>query len=56
MSKIVWKKLGSLKLKASPVTLKENDGHLSAPVALFQDILVELIDKTMLIDIEIMDA
>ena len=56
MSKLVWQKLGSLELKASPITLRAYDERPLAPIGLFQDVSVELVSKTVLIDIDILDA
>lgn len=56
MSKTVWQKLGSLELKPFDITLREYDKHPYAVVGLFQDILVKLMSKNMLINIEVLDA
>lgn len=55
MSKMVWQKMGPPEFKESPITLKSHDGHPYAPLGLFQDILVELADKIVLIYIEDLD-
>jgi hypothetical protein len=56
MSKSVWKKLGSPKLIPSTITLRAYDGQPSSPEELFQNVPVELGGKTILIDIEVIDA
>jgi hypothetical protein len=56
MSKNVWKKLGSLKLIPPTITLRAYDGRPSSPEGLFQNVPVELGGKTILIDIEFIDA
>jgi hypothetical protein len=56
MSKIVWQKLGSLELIPSAITLQDYDGRPSSPEGLFQNVLVELEGKTILIDIEVIDT
>jgi hypothetical protein len=56
MSKTVWQKLGSPKLIPSTITLRAYDGRPSSPKGLFQNVPVELMGKTILIDIEVIDA
>jgi hypothetical protein len=56
MSKTVWQKLGSPKLIPSAITLRAYDGRPSSPEGLFQNVPVELEGKTILIDIEVIDA
>jgi hypothetical protein len=56
MSKIVWQKLGSPELLPSAITLRAYDGRSSSPEGLFQNVPVELGGKTILIDIEVIDA
>jgi hypothetical protein len=56
MSKIVWQKLGSLELIPFAITLRAYDGQPSSPEGLFQSVPVELGGKTILIDIEVIDA
>jgi hypothetical protein len=56
MSKLVWKKLGSPKLVPSTITLRAYDGRPSSPKGLFQNFLVELGGKTILINIKVIDA
>jgi hypothetical protein len=56
MSKTVWQKLGSLELIPSAITLRAYDGRPSSPEGLFQNVPVELGGKTILIDIEVIDA
>jgi hypothetical protein len=56
MSKTVWHKLGSPKLLPSAITLRAYDGRSSSPEGIFQNVPVELGGKTVLIDIEVIDA
>jgi hypothetical protein len=56
MSKTVWKKLGSPKLIPFSITLRAYDRRPSSPKGLFQNVPVELEGKTILIDIEVIDA
>jgi hypothetical protein len=56
MSKTVWQKLGSLELIPSAITLQAYDGRPSSPEGIFQNVPVELGGKTILIDIEVIDA
>jgi hypothetical protein len=56
MSKILWQKLGSPDLLPSAITLRAYDGRPSSPEGIFQNVLVELGGKTILIDIEVIDA
>jgi hypothetical protein len=56
MSKTVWQKLGSLELIPSAITLRTYNGRPSSPEGLFQNVPVELGGKTILIDIEVIDA
>jgi hypothetical protein len=56
MSKTVWKKLGSPELLPSTITLRAYDSRPSSPKGLFQNVPVELGGKTILIDIEVIDA
>jgi hypothetical protein len=56
MSKTVWQKLGSLDLLPSAITLRAYDGRPSSPEGLFQNVPIELGGKTILIDIEVIDA
>jgi hypothetical protein len=56
MSKIVWQKLGSPKFIPSAITLRAYDRRPSSPEGLFQNVPVELGGKTILIDIEVIDA
>jgi len=56
MSKIVWKKLGSPELKPSEITLRAYTNLPSTLVGLSQGILIQIYDKTILIDIEVHDA
>jgi hypothetical protein len=56
MSKIIWKQLGSPELIPSAITLRAYDGHPSQPEGLYQNVLVELGGKTIIIDIEVIDA
>jgi hypothetical protein len=56
MSKSVWKQLGSPELIPSTIMLRAYDGHPSQPEGLYQNVLVELGGKMILIDIEFIDA
>jgi hypothetical protein len=56
MSKNVWQKLDSPELLPSTITLRAYDGRPSSPEGLFQNVPVELGGKTILIDIEVIDA
>jgi hypothetical protein len=56
MSKVVWKKLGSLELVPSSITLRAYDGRPSSPEGIFQNVPIELGGKTILIDIEVIDT
>jgi hypothetical protein len=56
MSKTVWQKIGSSELLPSAITLRAYDGRPSSPEGLFQNVPVELEGKTILIDIEVIDA
>jgi hypothetical protein len=56
MSKTVWQKLGSPELLPSAITLRAYDGRPSSLEGLFQNVPVELGGKTILIDIEVIDA
>jgi hypothetical protein len=56
MSKIIWKQLGSPKLIPSSITLQAYDGRPPKPKGLYQNVPVELGGKTILIDIEVIDA
>jgi hypothetical protein len=56
MSKVVWKKLGSLEVVPSSITLRAYDGRPSSPEGIFQNAPVELGEKSILIDIEVIDT
>jgi hypothetical protein len=56
MSKTVWQKLGSLEFIPFAITLRAYDGRPSSPEGLFQNVPVELVGKTILIDIEVINA
>ena len=56
MSKNVWQKLGSPKLKPSVIALRAYDSHPSTPVGLYQNVPIFLAGKTVHIDIEVLDA
>ena len=56
MSKKIWQKLGSPKLKPSVITLRAYDGCPSNFVSLYQNVLVFLAIKMVHIDIEVLDA
>jgi hypothetical protein len=56
MSKTVWQNLGSPELLPSSITLRSYDGRPSSPEGMFQNVPIELVGKTILIDIEFIDA
>jgi hypothetical protein len=56
MSKVVWQKLDSPELVPFSITLRAYDGRPSSPEGLFQNFPIELGGKTILIDIEVIDA
>jgi hypothetical protein len=56
MSKNLWQKLGSPKLVPFAIMLRAYDGRPSSPKGLFQNVPVELGGKTILIDIEVINA
>jgi hypothetical protein len=56
MSKPVWKKLGSPELVPFTITLRSYDGRPSSREGLFQNVPIELGAKTILIDIEVINA
>jgi hypothetical protein len=56
MSKIVLQKLGSPEIVLPTITLRSYDGRPSSPEGIFQNVLIELGGKTILIDIEVIDA
>jgi hypothetical protein len=56
MSKTVWQMLGSHELIPSAITLRAYDGRPSSPEGFFQNVPVELRGKTILIDIEVINA
>ena len=56
MLKNVWQNLGAPKLKPSIITLRADDGFPSTPVGLFQKVPICLANKTVHLDIEVLDA
>jgi hypothetical protein len=56
MSKSLWQKHGSPELIPSSIALRAYGGRPSSPEGLFQNVLVELGGKTIVIDIEVIDA
>jgi len=56
MPKFVRKKLGYSQLKPSDITLRAYDGCPSTLVSLYPSVPVKLARKTVLIDIEVLDA
>jgi hypothetical protein len=56
MSKSVWQKLGSPELLPSAITLRAYDGRSAYPEGIFQNVPIELGGKTILIDIEVIEA
>lgn len=55
MAANVWKKLGSLDLSPSTITLHAWDGCPSQPIDLYHNYLVTISKKTILIDIKVID-
>lgn len=55
MSTIVWKQLGSPDLSRSTIALCAWDGHHSQPLGLYHNFLVTVADKTICIDIEVIN-
>jgi hypothetical protein len=53
---MVWKKFVSPELVPSIITLRAYDGRPSSPKGLFQNFLVKLEGKTILVDIEVINA
>jgi hypothetical protein len=56
MSKHVWQKIGSPELVPSTITLRAYDGRPTSSAGLCQNVPIELGGKTILIDIEVIDA
>jgi hypothetical protein len=56
MSKAVWKKIVSLELVPSTITLRDYDIRPSSPKGVFQNFSIELGGKTILIDIKSIDT
>jgi hypothetical protein len=56
MSKTVWQKLGSPELIPFAINLRAYDRQPSSPEGLFQNVPVKLGGKTILIDIEVINA
>jgi hypothetical protein len=56
MSKSVWQKLGSPELLPSAIMLQAYDGRSASPEGIFQNVPIELGGKTVLIDIEVIEA
>jgi hypothetical protein len=56
MSKLVWQKLFSPELIPPTITLRAYDGQPSSPEGFFQNVSIELRGKTILINIEDIDA
>lgn len=56
MSIDVWKKLGSPELVPSMITLRSYDGRPSQPQGLYKNVPIKLAGKTVLIDVEVVDA
>jgi hypothetical protein len=54
--KFVWHKIGSPELISSAITLRAYDGRPSSTKRLFQNVLIKLGGKTILIDIEVINA
>jgi len=56
MSKDIWQKIGSPELVPSTSTLRAYDGRPTSPTGLCQNVPIELGGKTILIDIEVINA
>jgi hypothetical protein len=56
MSKDIWKKIGSPELVPSTITLRAYDGRPTSSKGIYQNVPIELGGKTILIDIEVIDA
>jgi hypothetical protein len=56
MSKLVWEKLESPEIVPSAITLRAYNDRPSSPEGLFQNILIEIGGKTILIDIEVIHS
>jgi hypothetical protein len=56
MSKSIWKNLDSPDLTPSPITLQAYDGQPSQPEDHFQNVLVELAGKIVIINIKVIDS
>jgi len=56
MSSFIWKKLGSLELTLSTISLKAYDGRPSKPQGLYQNVPIELGKNKVHINIEVIDA
>jgi hypothetical protein len=56
ISKYIWQKLGSPELIPSAITLRAYDRQPSSPEGIFQNVPIEIGGKTILIDIEVIDA
>jgi hypothetical protein len=56
MSKDIWQKIGSPELVPSTISLRAYDGRPTSPIGLCQNVPIELGGKTILIDIEVIDA
>jgi hypothetical protein len=56
MSKDIWQKIGSPELVPSTITLRAYDGRPTSSTRLCQNVPIELGGKSILIDIEVIDA
>jgi hypothetical protein len=56
MSKFVWQKLGSPEIVPSSITLRAYDCLPSSPEGIFQNVPRELGGKTIMVDIQVIDA
>jgi hypothetical protein len=56
MSKSIWHKIGSPELIPYSITIRAYDRQPSSPKGLFQNFPIELGGKTILIDIEVINA
>ena len=52
----IWKKLGTLDLTPSSITLWAYDSHLSHPKEIIQNVPIDLGGKMVFIDFEVVDT
>ena len=56
MSTLVWQKLGSPIVQPSSTTLRAYDGHPTEAQGILPHVPIKLVEKTVLIDIEVFNA